>query len=50
MKSVGGYFELELRQGAEYHEKALVAGFDGYAIKTNKATILKAVNKFLMED
>ena len=35
---------------AEHHEKALVAGFDGYAIKTNKATILKAVNKFLMED
>jgi hypothetical protein len=23
MKSVGGYFELELRQGAEYHEKAI---------------------------
>ncbi len=32
----------------EHHEKALAAGFDGYALKTNKETILKAVNKFLV--
>ncbi len=35
---------------AEHHEKALSAGFDGYAIKTNKETILKAVNRFLIEE
>jgi CheY-like chemotaxis protein len=35
---------------AEHHEKALAAGFDGYAIKTNKETILKAVNRFLIEE
>jgi two-component system chemotaxis sensor kinase CheA len=33
----------------ENHEKAISAGFDGYAMKTNKETILKAVDRFLVE-
>ena len=35
---------------AESQEKALAAGFDGYAMKTNKETILRAVDSFLVED
>jgi two-component system chemotaxis sensor kinase CheA len=35
---------------AESQEKALAAGFDGYAMKTNKETILRAVDRFLVED
>ena len=31
-------------------EKALAAGFDGYAIKTNKENILRAVEQFLIEE
>ena len=34
----------------ESREKALSAGFDGYAIKTNKENILRAVEHFLIED
>jgi len=34
----------------EHREKALAAGFDDYAIKTNKETILHSVNAFLDED
>ena len=34
----------------ESREKALEAGFDGYAIKTNKENILRAVECFLVED
>ena len=34
----------------ENHEKAISAGFDGYAMKTNKETILKAVDRFLIEE
>jgi len=34
----------------ENHEKAIAAGFDGYAMKTNKETILKAVDRFLIEE
>mgnify|MGYP000423335323 CR=1 FL=1 len=35
---------------AESQEKALAAGFDGYAMKTNKETIIRAVDRFLVED
>ncbi len=34
----------------ESREKALEAGFDGYAIKTNKENILRAVERFLVEE
>ena len=34
----------------ESRDKALTAGFDGYAIKTNKENILRAVEQFLIED
>ena len=34
----------------ESRDKALSAGFDGYAIKTNKENILRAVEHFLIED
>ncbi len=34
----------------ENQEKAIAAGFDGYAMKTNKETILRAVDQFLVED
>ena len=34
----------------EHREKALAAGFDDYAIKTNKETILHSVHRFLTED
>ena len=34
----------------ESREKALEAGFDGYAIKTNKENILRAVEHFLEEE
>ena len=34
----------------EHREKALAAGFDDYAIKTNKETILHSVNSFLTEE
>ena len=34
----------------ESREKALEAGFDGYAIKTNKENILRAVEHFLVEE
>lgn len=33
-----------------HHKKALAAGFDGYAVKTNKETILQAVNSFLVAE
>ena len=34
----------------ENQEKALTAGFDGYAMKTNKENILRAVESFLLEE
>ena len=34
----------------ESREKALTAGFDGYAIKTNKENILRSVEQFLVEE
>lgn len=34
----------------ENQEKAMAAGFDGYAMKTNKENILRAVETFLMEE
>ena len=34
----------------ESREKALEAGFDGYTIKTNKENILRAVERFLVEE
>ena len=34
----------------ENQEKAIAAGFDGYAMKTNKETILRAVDQFLVEE
>lgn len=34
----------------EHKEKAIAAGFDGYAIKTNKENILNSVSAFLTEE
>ena len=34
----------------ENQEKAMAAGFDGYAMKTNKENILRAVETFLVEE
>ena len=34
----------------ENQEKAIAAGFDGYAMKTNKENILRAVETFLVEE
>ena len=34
----------------ENQEKAIAAGFDGYAMKTNKENILRAVESFLVEE
>ena len=48
--------EASLRETAasfteeENQEKAIAAGFDGYAMKTNKENILRAVESFLVEE
>ena len=34
----------------ENQEKAMAAGFDGYAMKTNKENILRSVESFLVEE